>query len=629
MARRVGIELGPSHCRLVEIASGGGFGRRGRSTAARVRTFASIPYGTLSPVGLVAALRPLLSRGKVSKRAAVAAWGLRGSHQYLFLPPADPADLVELGRREARRVSPGSMPEAEITDGVLVGSLRDVAGVGGQREVTYVVAAAEDVRSRIRPLADVGFQIEAVVTPAVALGTVARLRPALVPDAVTAVVASEADVTCLSIVRNGSVLVGRELGWGFASDGQLDREQFAAKLAAELRRSLTYVKQNFRVDVRQIVVCGGLPDPRSLTAPLMEALGIDVEVLDSLEGIHAGALPEAADEFRTKIAELRMAWALAGEEPALNLLPRETRSRQETRRETYRVGAGIAAGLLIAAAGLLAATLLARGAERGVQRLRQEIADLEPQIRDIEARRRAQLLAGGRRAALDAFATQGPRLARVLEELSRAKQNVSASDVVLLTLQLQPKEASWQLVLTGESVADDPAQAQIGFNEFLRTVQTSAVIGSPVRPPVMKINSGEPGVDQPQSGEPGAARAAAGTGDPHEVAAGPGPGDRVGGAQYAPGTAPGELRDPAYEAYLAGLRAYEDELFRRRRPFEEHWNLHPVKPLEYYRWLEEEQEYAARAAERTVVAPGAPGRPAPPPKPAAVLQFSVEFEVRK
>jgi hypothetical protein len=98
--------------------------------------------------------------------------------------------------------------------------------------------------------------------------------------------------------------------------------------------------------------------------------------------------------------------------------------------------------------------------------------------------------------------------------------------------------------------------------------------------------------------------------------------------QQAPGTVPGEVRDPAYEAYLEGLRAYDDEQLRRqRRPFEEHWNLHPVKPLEYYRWMEEERAYERGVAQRRAIAE-ATGRTTPS-KPPAVLTFTAEFEVRK
>jgi Tfp pilus assembly PilM family ATPase/Tfp pilus assembly protein PilN len=615
MSKRVGIEIGPSHCRIVEVeTSGGGWPRRSVvATPSRVRTFASIPYGTSNPVGLAAALRPLLARRAFPRRAAVAVWGLRSSHQYLLLPPADAADLIDLGRREARRTAPTTVVDANPSDGVLVGNVRDVPGAGGQREVTYVSSSAADVRNKIQPLVDAGVQVDAVVTPAVALAWVARLRTAT-PDAVVAYVAVESDVTCLSVVRNGVILFGREIGWGYAGERQFDRDQFAAKLAAELRRSFAYVKQSFRADVRHIVVAGGFPEPRALTAPLMEAVGVDVEVLDSLEGVDVTALPEPADEFRGKVAELRMAWALAAEASAVNLLPREIRSKAANRQEQIRLAAGAAAGLLVAAVILLVVTLLAAAAERHAQSLRQQIATLEPQMRQLEQQRQRQLVTAARRAALDAFATQGPRLARVLEVLDRS----TPGDVVIKTLQVKPQGASWRLVLGGESVADNAAQAQGSFNQFLRAAQTSPLLGLPVQPPVITVNSGEPGVEAVEARERATSSASEGVTDVH------GPATAAG--------MPGPDYDAAYETYRRQLA--ENQLAveqRRRRPFEEHWNRHPVKPLEYYQWLEEERAYNRSIGRREPVggaaAPGA--KPAAPLKPKAVLAFLVEFEVRK
>ena len=54
----------------------------------------------------------------------------------------------------------------------------------------------------------------------------------------------------------------------------------------------------------QVCICGGLPELRTMAIGLMEALDVEVETLDSLFGIDAARLPEAADEFREHAAEL-------------------------------------------------------------------------------------------------------------------------------------------------------------------------------------------------------------------------------------------------------------------------------------------------------------------------------------
>jgi hypothetical protein len=73
-----------------------------------------------------------------------------------------------------------------------------------------------------------------------------------------------------------------------------------ARLASELQRSLTFLGRFTRCSIAQVALCGEAPELRSLTAPLGDRLGIDVEILDSLDGIASDALPEPADAFRAQ-----------------------------------------------------------------------------------------------------------------------------------------------------------------------------------------------------------------------------------------------------------------------------------------------------------------------------------------
>ena len=63
--------------------------------------------------------------------------------------------------------------------------------------------------------------------------------------------------------------------------------------------------------VTQVSICGGLPNLRTMTVSLMERLDVEVEALDSLFGIDAERLPGGGNEFRERVAELRLAWAAA------------------------------------------------------------------------------------------------------------------------------------------------------------------------------------------------------------------------------------------------------------------------------------------------------------------------------
>src|SRR5207253_3163853 len=109
-------------------------------------------------------------------------------------------------------------------------------------------------------------------------------------------------------------LYAKEMHWGFAESpvGVAivgGREDLANRLGSELKRSFLYLKQFWEENVSQVLLCGDMPEIRLLTAPLIERLNIEVETLDSLDGIDTGELPEPADQFAEQVASLRLATA--------------------------------------------------------------------------------------------------------------------------------------------------------------------------------------------------------------------------------------------------------------------------------------------------------------------------------
>ena len=71
--------------------------------------------------------------------------------------------------------------------------------------------------------------------------------------------------------------------------GYAPRDDLAARLFDELTVFLTTVGADGSA-VAQVSICGGLPDLRTMTVPLMERLDVEVEALDSLFGIDADAV---------------------------------------------------------------------------------------------------------------------------------------------------------------------------------------------------------------------------------------------------------------------------------------------------------------------------------------------------
>ncbi len=269
MKRRVGIDLSPSRCALLdlELAAGG----RGRAPV-HIRSFRTIPWSAENADPFVATLRLLKKSGMVPSRAVVALWGLAGE----------------------------SPSEAQV-------------------------------RAGLEPLVAAQFTIEKVVTPAMALAALSCLAPGADANTTRAYVAVNVDATAVAVARNGALLFGREIQLPFrASCCNWDADErsrsaevvdFARRLAPELKRSLLAFRERSQIDVRHIVLCGAFPELRKLAALLTTSLQAEVETLDSIQGLAvAGDALDAA--LLGQAASLRVAWAAGatGSHPA-SLLP--------------------------------------------------------------------------------------------------------------------------------------------------------------------------------------------------------------------------------------------------------------------------------------------------------------------
>lgn len=599
MANRTGIELLPRVCRIVEArtrtrAQGGG----ASPASPRVRVFHEIPYSTADPESLTAELRKVMKG--LERRAAVAVWDLRSTHQALLLPPAAPADLAAMARREARPAS-GNAPSGPLADGIVEGELRD----DGRREVGYVSVPSEEVRARLQPLVDAGFIVEATVTPALAHAMIVRQRRASTPGAVTTVLSVNAHATAMTVVRGGVVLFARELTWGYETE-RLDDSRtvpagaaFAARVASELRRSLVYLRQSHKVDVGRILVCGDVPDMRTLTGPLMNELTSDVETLDVADDVDLSRLPEPSDRFHSRVGAWRTALALAAAAaPLTRLEARDAKRFQFGSPLARRVGIAAAAGLLITAAGWGALAYLSASAAADQQRLRRAVAALEPELERHDDARRGAVLAEARQAAMRAFASQGPRLARVLEAVSRA----TPADISLTAFTVEPGVGSWRITAEGQAEGANAAAAQATFNQFLKTLGSSPLLGHPVTPPSLRIHTADPvgGLSQ----------------TPIEPQ--PAPAERP--AQEIETRRPA-ASGPAYIEVARDGRLYRIPLRRLAGDLD----------IERQNDLRRSQQaQIASASLSRVAAPVTAGAAEPPTRhPASVLDFTLQYEVRK
>jgi hypothetical protein len=184
------------------------------------------------------------------------------------------------------------------------------------------------VKHLIAPLTGAGFSVHRVISPCNALAALARLK---MPrgDGATCWLAINRTGVATVVVRPGQQLYSHSFAWNsnVGSSGSqarlLQRYSLVAFLAPEIRRAMNAAREK-GAPVDAIVTCGNLPEIRSLTMPLIEELDIEVESLDSLEGLVVK--PEATDRLSEVAASLRIACAGA--------IARPTRRWDESKRST-------------------------------------------------------------------------------------------------------------------------------------------------------------------------------------------------------------------------------------------------------------------------------------------------------
>ncbi|MGE5199730.1 MAG: hypothetical protein ACM3H9_08820, partial [Rhodospirillaceae bacterium] len=583
--------------RVVEVASRTRPFGGGQPETPRVRAFREIPYAASDPDALAAGLRESLKG--LARRASVAVWGLRNVHQALLLPPAAPADLAAIARREARTV-PGGLPVPPLADAVTVGALRD-----GRRQAGYVAVSAEELRARLQPLIDAGVKVESVTTPAMAHASLVRQRRALLPDAVVAVLSVNAHATAITVVHGNVVLFARELPWGDRTgrdeggEDSAGRAAFASRVAAELRRSLVYVRQSQKVDVSRVLVCGDLFDLRSLTGPLVSELGLDVETLDVGEDLDLSKLPEPSDGFRSRLGAWRTALALVADAaPLPGLRSQDAHPAVLPAAAIQQAAAAAVAGVVLVAAGWGLLGYLSAGVGARQERLRRTIGVLEPEWQRQNDERRRAALALARDAALGAFASQGPRLARLLEAFSQA----APADVALSAIHVEPGVASWRLVVEGQAEGADAGAAHATFSRFLEALDASPLVGRPSAPPSIRTRTSDPA-------EPASPAAEA---PPDEAERPVEPIDMPRASSAG----------PSYIEVARDGRLYRIPLRRNTGDLEAKRRIDEARRLQEAALAR--QAGAASTAASGADAPGSAGR-----HPASVVEFTLRYEVPK
>ena len=203
-------------------------------------------------------------------------------------------------------------------------------------------------------------------------------------------------------------------------------DDLADRLGSELKRSFLYLKQFWEQDVSQVLLCGDMPEIRSLTAPLIERLNIEVETLDSLDGIDTAELPEPSEQFSDQVASLRLAAAIAAEPPPVNLLPVEITAERASRTGRFVFAAGAAAAVAVGAFFYAQEGARQDNALRAAVSLQQQTTALQPRLHG---------------ASLVTSNGPGAQIARILED---AAQSTAREDTVR-RIHIAADPAGWRV----------------------------------------------------------------------------------------------------------------------------------------------------------------------------------------
>jgi hypothetical protein len=173
------------------------------------------------------------------------------------------------------------------------------------------------VRAIVAPFAEAGFRIDEVIPATDALARLARQRRREPGRGGTAWLSLNRHAVAIAIVRGGELLFSHVFPWNYRPakaprEELLQRYLLVAHLAPELRHGIDVVRMEHGASVDGVVTCGDLPDLRSLTMPLIEELDMEVETLDSLEGLDI-VPPANTATIGDKAPALRLASAVAGD----------------------------------------------------------------------------------------------------------------------------------------------------------------------------------------------------------------------------------------------------------------------------------------------------------------------------
>ncbi|HHT9118648.1 MAG TPA: hypothetical protein ACFYD1_08440 [Candidatus Hypogeohydataceae bacterium YC38] len=453
----IGLEVTSKKIRLVELVT--------LPTGIEVTNFAmlELPQGGLKDAG--PKLQSLL-QGEDFRGKKVNALLYYPSIDYLQvpLPPMKEADLSLAAGREAKKDLKSPVEEL-IYAHELVGESEEKGAP--KKEILIARASTKDTKEYFQVLKEADLHFNSVtVTPSVLLNLF-KMRGGLKEETLAGILVGEERGTIV-ILHQGNLRFPRDFPLKLTGEaGGLQ-----ARLIAELKRSLLYLKQRVRgLEPQRIILLGDIDKPQEVIEALTQEVGIKTEMYLP-PGLDLSPLGDRMEEFRNSLQQFILPLGLAWNGPErseLNLLAKEVQSQKRIHR----------AKMAVVATALLFITFLAlrfawiwidgRPHWKNIARSNTELSELQPKLKEMdrvnEDRRQQEL-----KLAL-LVKIKGPKggWGKILRTISLS----IPPEIYLELLELKETPTDWSLKLKGQVIGANPSLINKCFNEFFSLLLTS------------------------------------------------------------------------------------------------------------------------------------------------------------
>ncbi|MEK7821764.1 MAG: hypothetical protein AAB260_01845, partial [Planctomycetota bacterium] len=340
-----------------------------------------------------------------------------------------------------------------------------------KKEVLIARANIKDSNEYLQVLKEATLRFNSVtVTPSVLLNLF-KMRGGLKEETLAGILVGEEKGTIV-ILHQGSLRFPRDFPLKLTGEaGGLQ-----ARLIAELKRSLLYLKQRVRgLEPQRIILLGDIDKPQEVTEAMTQEAGIKTEMYLP-PGLDLSPLGDRMEEFRNSLQQFILPLGLAWNGPersGLNLLALEVQAQKMVQRAKMATVATTA--LLIAFLILRFAWLWIDGRPhwKNIARSKADLSELQPKLKEMdrvnEDRRQQEL-----KLAL-LVKIKGPKggWGKILRTISLS----IPPEMHLELLELKETPTDWSLKLKGQVIGANPSLTNKCFNEFFSLLLTSPDLG--------------------------------------------------------------------------------------------------------------------------------------------------------